>query len=134
MGRDLLLIQPFVEFRHVVLRSHLPFHVTEMMKKSFFFFILFPNVPKQTEKQKREVFGVAGFAAACAWEAPLVIQKHHYKAELGCSEAKPAVGDAFKMAVIRSHGVFSFIVLTGIKCCTDQSNPRMGLVLSSENT
>lgn len=50
LGRDLLLIQPFVEFCHVVLGSHLSFHITEMMKKPLLFFIFFPNIPKQAEK------------------------------------------------------------------------------------
>lgn len=52
LGRDLLLIQPLVEFCHVVLSSHLSFHITEMMKKPLFFFIFFPNIPKQ-EKTKQ---------------------------------------------------------------------------------
>lgn len=50
LGRDLLLVQPFVEFCHVVLGSHLSFHITEMMKKPLLFFIFFPNIPKQAEK------------------------------------------------------------------------------------
>lgn len=57
-----------------------------------------------------------------------MIQKHHYQAELGCSETKSAIGGTFKMAVIKVVGFFSFIALTGIKCCTDQSNPMMGVV------
>lgn len=50
LRRDLLLVQPFVELRHVVLSSHLPLHVTEVMEKSFIVFIFFPHIPKQKEK------------------------------------------------------------------------------------
>lgn len=89
LGRDLLLIQPLVEFRHVVLSSHLSFHITEMMKKPLFFFIFFPNIPKQeknktnkTQQSKtKTTFGVAKFAADCTQEVLLVVHKHHHRTQ-----------------------------------------------------
>lgn len=118
LGRDLLLIQPLVEFRHVVLSSHLSFHITEMMKKPFFFFIFFPNIPKQeknktnkTQQSKtKTTFGVAKFAADCT-QVLLVVHKHHHRTQTS------------------NHKVVGFFfspkALTGIKCCKNQPNPRM---------
>lgn len=119
LGRDLLLIQPLVEFRHVVLSSHLSFHITEMMKKPLFFFIFFPNIPKQEKKKKntqqsktKTTFGVAKFAADCT-QVLLVVHKHHHRTQ---TSNHKVVGFFF---------FFSPKALTGIKCCKNQPNPRM---------
>lgn len=46
LGHDVLVVETFIEFRHIVLRRHLSLHVFEVELDLLWLQIIFPHVPE----------------------------------------------------------------------------------------